>query len=893
MSAAALSKPELLERLAGGHAAAVTVVTPNRRLAHALAADFDRAQGAAGHTSWETADILPFGAFAARLYEDALYAEGGADLPRLLSPDEDLFLWEAIVGESHAILLSVGAAAAQAREAWQQAQAWRLGARLKAMPLDEDATAWAGWAARYVLRMQKDRLTDAACLPDLATRALGHPRARLPKLLVVYGFGVVTPQQQALFDALTAHGTELTSSAPAMRVAVQSRVACADARAEIDLAARWARARLEANPQARIGVVCPALDALRPMVERIFRRTLAPGGSRAVLPFDLSLGTPLATQPVVAHALAALELGGRDTDFARASLVLRSPFIGEAELERAPRARADAAMRASAAPRISLDALAAGLEGTPRLDARLGAYVRYRREKLFGRQAPRAWAEAFDGALRTLGFPGERSPDSAEYQALARWHELLAEFARTERVVGAMGFHGALARLTRMAQAVLFQPETPEVPIQVLGLLEAAGLEFDHLWVMGLSDEAWPPKAHANAFLPAALVREAGVPWSAPADALHQAQVLTAGWRGAAAELVLSHPRNEGDRHLAPSALIANVPEVALELTATPTWRDVIHAARRVERVEDARAPAFDTTQRARGGAGLIASQSACAFRAFAAHRLASAPLDAPHAGLDAMERGSLVHRVLASVWEELKTKASFDAMPAAELDALVGRAAEAAIARARRRRPGVLDGRYAAIERARLARLAREWLEVERGRGEFTVVAREDRRALAIGPLQLTGQLDRVDDTPEGRIIIDYKTGRPSVGVLLGPRPDEPQLPLYLVAGEPDAVGIAFAQVRAGDMKFTGLAREKDLLPGARTIEEVGKRQRCEADWTAQVAFWKRELTRLATAFAAGDAAVDPKDPRKSCTYCEQQPFCRIAARLGEGAGDEADAGS
>ena len=121
MSVADLPKSELLERLAGGHPAALTVVTPNRRLAQALAAEFDRAQGAAGHTSWDTADILPFGAFAARLCEDALYAEGGTDLPRLLSPDEERCLWEAIVGESHAALLSVGAAAEQAREAWQLA----------------------------------------------------------------------------------------------------------------------------------------------------------------------------------------------------------------------------------------------------------------------------------------------------------------------------------------------------------------------------------------------------------------------------------------------------------------------------------------------------------------------------------------------------------------------------------------------------------------------------------------------------------------------------------------------------------------------------------------------------------------------------------------------------
>ena len=67
-----LAKSELLERLAEGHAARITVLTPNRRLAQALAREFDQAQVARGLATWETADILSFGAFVERLWEDAL-----------------------------------------------------------------------------------------------------------------------------------------------------------------------------------------------------------------------------------------------------------------------------------------------------------------------------------------------------------------------------------------------------------------------------------------------------------------------------------------------------------------------------------------------------------------------------------------------------------------------------------------------------------------------------------------------------------------------------------------------------------------------------------------------------------------------------------------------------
>jgi len=60
MPFAPVPKSELLARLAAGHAARVTVVTPNRRLAQELAREFDQGQIDKGLPVWETADVLPF-----------------------------------------------------------------------------------------------------------------------------------------------------------------------------------------------------------------------------------------------------------------------------------------------------------------------------------------------------------------------------------------------------------------------------------------------------------------------------------------------------------------------------------------------------------------------------------------------------------------------------------------------------------------------------------------------------------------------------------------------------------------------------------------------------------------------------------------------------------------
>jgi probable DNA repair protein len=411
----------------------------------------------------------------------------------------------------------------------------------------------------------------------------------------------------------------------------------------------------------------------------------------------------------------------------------------------------------------------------------------------------------------------------------------------------------------------------------VLGVLEAAGMAFDHLWVMGLSDEAWPMQPRANPLIPLRLQQRAGVPNASPAGALAAAERLTAEWLSSAGEVVLSYPRREGDRDLAASPLIAGVAAGRPDAPEYPTWRDAIHRGATVERFADAHAPALAPDRRIRGGAALLKNQAACPFRAFARHRLGAAGVESPHHGLDARERGTLVHRMLAAVWGELKTRRALAALTDEALAARLRRAADEAVAGEQRRRPATLAGRFAGIEKARLVRLARAWLALERARDDFTVLRVEDQRTVRVGPLTLDLRLDRVDEPDGGgRIVIDYKTGQPSLAAIVQPRPDEPQLPLYVVGAEPDATAAAFAQVSADGMRFVGLARAAGILPGVRTPGEIG----VQPGWAEQLAFWRAQLDALAGEFAAGHAAVDPKHRPQTCRECDLHAFCRIHER-------------
>ncbi len=866
-----LGKDELFQLLAQGHAARVTVLTPNRRLAQSLQRDFDRAQLGRGSAVWETADILPFGPFVERLWEDALYSDLAPSVPLLLAPAQEQALWEesVLITRLAEPLLSAAAAAAQCREAWRLAKAWRLDPRSAGAP-SEDARAFLEWASAYERATREKGYTDGARLPDVIAPMLAHAALRKPALVALFGFDLVTPQVRDFLAALAAQGTEIADAVPPARRATVARLEFTEAKEEIAAAARWARARLEGsspsalgdeacpgNPLAggrgegqspRIGIVVPDLVRSRAQVQRLFANAMQPDHLLAHeargLPFDLSLGTALADFPLVGDALQLIALTGREMPFEPASRLIRSPFIAAAEAELDVRARLDARLRKRCGPSVSLDALVRHCASpkAPRaglLLDRLERLATFRKASLFDLKTASEWAKAFLEALRIAGFPGDRALDSVEHQTLDKWHEVLGEFAALERVTGRMGHSEARRRLGQMARDIIFQPEGGDVPIQIVGVLESAGLEFDHLWVMGLTDEAWPLAARPNPFIAVSVQRRAGIPQADPVSSLELDRRITQGWLRSADEVVLSHSRMKGESEQAPSSLIASTPLAARderEAGRPATLREAIRGAAAIETLQDGVAPVVDVTLRL-GGTGLFKDQAACPFRAFAVRRLRSEPLEMPRLGLDAGDRGTLVHGMLAAVWRKLGSRGGLAAASPEQLEEVLEAGADEAIASVRRYRAEALSGRYAQLERARLVRLGGEWLAVERQREDFAVIAIEEKHPVTFGGI----------------------------------------------------VAVAFAQVKTGESRFRGISRMADVMPDVCTIDrDRGKAAKRYRDWGELVAGWRVELDATGRGFASGDARVDPKRGATTCENCKQHVFCRIAEKTPLGAAGE-----
>ena len=841
-----LSRKELFARLAEGAAARITVVTPNRRLAQALLAGFDAFQKE--KTVWEAPDILPLASFVERLYEDALYSELASGLPVLLTAAQENLLWREAIAESKRELLVVEQAAAQCRDAWRLAHAWRItpgGA-------SEDSAAFAEWAALY--KRKTARVVDGARLADLVAELAG--KLKPPRLLVLYAFDIVTPQARALFAALEAAGTEVVQCHPEARTSTSSRTLFPSAREELEAAAAWARGRLEAG-HARIGVVVPELEQRRREVVRVFSRVLGRADA-----FNVSLGQPLSDYPLVDAALSLVRLAHDELAFARASALVRSPFIGAAESESAARARFDVRLRRDAPPSVSLPKLLGLVDGCPELRALLEKLFALR-EKGASSKPPSEWARHFSALLDGAGYPGERALDSDEYQALAKWHEVLAEFARLDGVTKGLPFKASLPILERLCRDTLFQPESAEAPIQVLGILESAGLEFDCLWVSGLTLDAWPLDARPNPFIPIGLQKKAGIPEASIETSTALDRRITEGWLGAAAEVVVSSFAMDEDREVSPSPLITQIALGKVEVPVYPRHRDLIFQSRKILESADSRAPRLPTAK-TRGGTRVLADQAACPFRAFARWRLGAQPLEAPSEGLDASDRGRLLHALMANLWNELKASSALQG----EVFAAVKKAAESAV------KSLGIEGRFAELERERLERLAMDWLELERARAPFEVRYVEKTLPIQVGGLELEGRIDRMDRLENGaHVLIDYKTGgsRPGTRAWLPPRMDDPQLPVYATSVNEPVAAVTFAALRPGDMRFVGASRDDKVLPKVRR----------DPKWADTMRGWADEAQALGASFVAGEARVDPKRGVQTCRNCALQTLCRVYEKI------------
>lgn len=879
------------------------MVTATQRLSRHWRDRFNRWQIDQGRAAWPTPDVIPWSAWLVRSWRSQ--ADAG-DSRVVLEEHQTRALWARIIA-ANAAALPPGAGIWHARTSADHAyRAWRLLCHWELTNAEigsgssADCRAFKAWADRFTAELRAQGWVDQASLLIELPELIHSGAVALPGAIRFAGFDELTPAHHALLRALQASGVDADVLDVPARSGVARRIGFADIDQELAAVAAWSRGQVERGVSGPVGVIVPNLESLRACVMRHMEDALAPGasiefGASHRYGFELSLGVKLTQTPLVAAALDFLQCAEPRSAVALLSRVLRSPFARGAEIERAARAALDVRLRDYGDDTAPLGAvrLLAG-DSTPRRCAVLDDSI----DRVLALSPPSGerwpltqWVPWINDWLEAWGWPGERELDSAEYQTLDAWWGLLTDFAATGLVYAAVPLREALSTLSRMAAERIFQPQSSAAPVQVMGLLEAAGMEFEALWITGLNDATWPPSPRPNPFLPIALQRLHGMPQADSERELHRAEQVTHRLLASGRDVVVSFAAHDGEQEVRGSALTRHLPILAEPPTPVATYKNAIHCVRpALEAVTDPTGRRLPPQPATHGGAELLRDQSACPFLAYARHRLLAREINTPGLGLTAQDRGTLVHGSLTEFWSVVQTQRRLLKLSAEQRTATIAAAARRALAGWTRRRGHGLHQRYLDLEQRRLCGLLGAWLDYEQQRKPFSVLAVETKHSVRLGGLTLNVRVDRIDrNARDSQFLIDYKTGKAALKVTqwMGPRPDEPQLPLYRYALGAQVGALAFAIVRTDQQRFIGLAAMPDCVPGLASAGAGGA-----AGWNEVGQEWNRALEALGAEFERGAAPVDPKST-DLCRRCEMRPLCRIdeitgMARAGWAAVDE-----
>lgn len=857
------------------------LLTPNRRLSRHLKRSFAQYQHDRGFSAWET--------LACYALEDWLQLlwQGVADQSEtqriLLSGLQEKIIWQQAIelSANDNSLVDVPAMAELAQQTWHLLNAWRL--PIHKLYDDANTQLFKQWLRKYQNLCDEGAWIDQSQLPAELIRATDSAVLPAPSQLALFDFDQLSPSVLALLDHWKHRGTQIVRYS-LRRTSVVRRLSYPDEDAELLAAARWASAELERQPLQRIGIVIPQLQHKRPKVERIFTKVFSPQSifsnrTRRAPGFNLSAAQSLSQIPLVITALAALKLNLYQIRVTTVTHLLGSPFWGAldeldtrgllaARLRRDYRNLSFRSLRAA----VAAEAEACPVLYRALVDFSAGA------SSTQARQLPSAWGQQFTHQLQTLGWPGERLLDDLEHQQVQRFLGLLPELANFDALLGLISIQHALQLFTQLVRETLFQASSGDSPLQILGLLEAGGIQFDALWVTGLDGNNWPQPPHPNSIIPLNLQRKLNMPRCSAQHEYTYAHRLTQRLVHAADQVLLSHAQFEGEQSRSSSRLIAAFP--SMDASNLPRAGDIDYWSQEdsayCEHIVDTHGTAIAAGESLTGGAQVFKDQSNCPFKAFAKHRLLAHAVPEHSPGVSAVVHGQLMHKALELVWRALKSHHQLMRLESPELDALINSAVRKSFIQLKQR--GELPASIEQVQQRRMCNLVHAWLQLEKQRKPFSVLSNEQAIHFSLGGAKWQLRCDRIDRLDDGsELLMDYKTGKVSLHDWAGPRPSDPQVPLYCIAKGGATVGVAFAQIRPGlkEMALKGIAIEQEIAPGMQSPDQLTNVE-LPKTWEEIKSFWRDTLSELAQQYITAYAVVDP-DHATTCRYCDLHSLCRI----------------
>ena len=825
------------------------ILTANQRLAAQIQQAWGRSISAKNQV-WKTPRVMSLEHWLSFCWNELVdqnhdLVNGYAQIGRL----QNIFYWEqAIAKQDDGLDQSF---ATMANDCFELCQRWNI----EADQIDDQSTAvnkFKRWAKTYQSILDKKQLLTSPSTWSKVAEGFAQHGLNTENSIYLYGFQSIPPLQQRVLEAATSDIIPIEVMGESASI---SKYECPEPKVELEIAAKWAAQQLLNDPNQRIGLIIPDLNNRVSETARLINEALAANNCSTAV--NISAGVKLSETPLLQSALSLLEMTEYKLPMAHWLGIVNSPYWHFNHLPIQFKVDCELQLRETKKYDLSLDKFTQIIRAQQsKLDdqdsIQLQLQPLYDVQQLI-RQTAKAkktfaqWAEFFKQFTAQLGWPGLKQPNSLQYQQIQYWEKLLGFFSELDNLAIDISRSKALSYLQKLANEHLFHPQTGDAPLQVLGILEAVGLQFDQLWITGMHSDNFPASGSINPVLSASYQRQHKMPFSVPEKELNIAKNLLSNFAINSNQLYVSYPITDGKTPLEQSPLICHYEQQNLHTIvgdmALYNWLDQPYSC---DINIDAGHPYSAPKEPIRGGSSILKNQSTCPFNAFAIHRLWAKEFEQPAIGLEAIDRGSIVHEILYRLWNQWQSSKVFLALNKQQLNDQLSTTIDTVLIEQATKNPILLGDNFKQLEKQRLCKLIHQWLEIERQRPPFEVKETEQKKQLSLGELSISLIMDRLDTVEDETLVIDYKTGSVKSDVWLGDRPEDPQLPLYILASNPQPQGCAFASLKGNEQKFIGISNNH-IIKGIKVAD----------NWDLQLQDWQQSIDNLAQEFIQGKALL------------------------------------
>lgn len=852
----------------------LTLVAATSRLAQELRYAFDYEKVQENEKVWRRPQIQSYTQW---LFNS--YGQLGSYNPQLalrsVVSHETLML----LAQQHAPSEEVEMHARAIVDAWQLVWDANLWIDFQDIRSTENGQLCDDWFRRIRRCLDREQLITVAEIPELLQRATERHGWR-PQGILTYGFREPNVAQRNLFESLSNQDlcSQVTEPLNAIENATHQLHGFEKANEEFSTLALWAREKLaKYGSNATIGIVVNGLGASSTSVKRSFEGVF-PEIADITRLVSIDSGQSLTQHRAYLDFIHVLKWTCGPLDHNVLLQLAKSPYFQRLNLHRKPKRW----FREHMTIKQYRNRMPRGERSV------LDQIIRIAPNNV---NQPQAFADVTDAMLqlmRACGYSKEPNGRFAyvDTNAVEVLNEMVLRLAQAATIRPRTSWTRLIDLIEIHASDQTIHVSRSDAPIQIMGREASNLLQFDALWVTGVSDVDWPAVPRPNPFVPRHMQKQANLPRVSHEQMLDEARELTNHWRTCANEIVFSYVSQIDKVEAQPSSLFSDLskekgseakesaPVVVnrIELIQHGHPWSTYSASDSIREYQQSNGSKI-AIEDVKAATRLLRNQAQCAFKGWAVHRAKLEEAEAPISRfLNPAQRGTLFHEVAAEILRGAKTQDQLGLLDERTvfeaIDKIVKKSDDAK----------GLPTRFLKHEKTRLHRWIKAWVKFQIDkRLPFEVLELEKQINVEIEGLTFTGYIDRIDRTDAmERLIIDHKTGSSYTPNRWNPdQLNDPQMPIYATA-EAACDGIAYLSIYRTSNglanRWQGVAHSTNPKDEIELAEALGE----YASLGALKDAWRDRLAQIVNDHLAGRADVNPVDD-DACRYCHLSNLCRI----------------